>query len=274
MKLPDFIIITITSIFFLGFIAMMIAPKGDTAASGYWSISYVEDTDGRVNESHLALVKITSNQPLDSIRVKLHYYRDNVFHTLELSRLNQTGYFGVEIPSAGLGERTYYYLEAESYPGDRVVLPPSATSNFTSEYDYYKVRWEGKASFILLLLHIFLMIAAMFLLIHALYYAICYLQTQEKEQLLVKCVNWGVLVFFITGFPIGWIIEKQVLGNYWEGIPFGWDITDSKTLFIMLYWLIPIILRKWEKISIKGFARWTVFGVIFTVAMFLLPHSL
>ena len=80
--------------------------------------------------------------------------------------------------------------------------------------------------------------------------------------------------FFITGFPIGWMIEKQVLGNYWEGIPFGWDITDSKTLFIFVFWIIPVILRLRRRLSDYGFARWVIAASLFTIAMFLLPHSL
>jgi hypothetical protein len=91
---------------------------------------------------------------------------------------------------------------------------------------------------------------------------------------MLRAVNWGVLTFFITGFPIGWIIEKQVLGNYWEGVPFGWDITDNKTLIIFILWLVFIILQKSKKISPRSYAKWIIINTIITIILFLIPHSI
>ncbi|MBL7191832.1 hypothetical protein ISS30_09050 [bacterium] len=271
--LPGLVIIIVTSLAFLGIVAMMIAPRTDTASDEKLTVTFIPEKDGRVNVPHLILVKAESGIPGDSVLVSIHYYRDEEFHTIPLEPLRGTQYHGAEIPPAGLGQRTYYYIEASTISGGKIILPESASFVFTTGYDYYKVRWEGKASYLLLLLHIFLMIAAIFLLIHALYYALYFLQAGDKYKHLVKCVDWGTITFFITGFPIGWVIEKQVLGNYWEGIPFGWDITDSKTLFIFLYWIIFIILRRTGKIAERGFALSAVIGVIFTVIMFLIPHS-
>jgi len=101
-----------------------------------------------------------------------------------------------------------------------------------------------------------------------------YLQTGEKDLPMIRSVNAGILSFFITGFPIGCIIEKQVLGNYWEGIPFGTDITDSKTLVILLLWLVFMILQRKGVISNKGYARWVIINAVITIVLFLLPHSL
>jgi len=221
----------------------------------------------------LVLVKAVSEAG-DSLTVKVHYYRGGEFHTLKMQRLMGTNYYGVEIPGDKLGQRNYYYIEALSSSGSRVVLPKSADASFDSEYDYFKIRYEGQATFILLLLHIVLMMAALLLLIHALYYALNYLYTGEREEAIVRSVNLGTLIFFITGFPIGWIIEKQVLGNYWEGIPFGWDITDSKTLIILVLWLVFIILKWRGKISSRLYARWVIISTIITIGLFLLPHSI
>lgn len=273
-KTAGIIIIVITFLAFCGFIAMTIAPREKTADDGGLRIIYNPVKDGKAGQAHLVLAEVTSTDAPDSVKVNLYYYRDSGFNELKLSGLEGTDYFGTEIPGGELGSRTYYYLEAMDGAGNRVVLPETATDDFQTEYDYFKVRFEGRASFILLLLHIVLMIAAFFLLIHALYYAMYYLQTGEKASPLVLTVNWGITAFFITGFPIGWVIEKQVLGNYWEGIPFGWDITDSKTLIILILWLVFIILQRTGKITIKTFARWVIVNTIITVLLFLIPHSL
>jgi hypothetical protein len=204
----------------------------------------------------------------------LHYYRDGEFLSLPLEHLQGTSYFGGEIPSGELGNRTYYYFEAMDNLANKVLLPSSASKEFVSEYNYFEVRFEGKPTFLLLLLHIVLMLASLIILIHALYYAIFFLQTGESGEKALRSSIVGIVTFFITGFPIGWIIEKQVLGNYWEGIPFGWDITDNKTLLIFLIWLIIIMLKKTDKISLRAFARWVIINTIITFALFLVPHSI
>ena len=191
-----------------------------------------------------------------------------------MSNLAGTHYYGAEVPGDKLGERSYYYIEASILSGGRVVLPATADDTFDNEYDYFKIRYEGKASFILLLLHIVLMITALFFLIHALYYAMNFLLTGERIEAIVRSVNLGTISFFITGFPIGCIIEKQVIGNYWEGIPFGWDITDSKTLIILVLWSVFIFLKGKGIISDKAYASWVIINTIITIGLFLLPHSI
>ena len=268
------IIIALSFILFSAFIAMMIAPREKSAVSGDLRISHLEETDGRVDQDHLVMAKVIYRGSPDSVRVTLHYYRGNRFHTLPMYHLRDTKRYGAAVPSGPLGSRVYYYIEAEGAGGERVVLPESAADNFTTEYDYFKIRFEGKVSFILLLLHIVFMLAALFFLIHALHYAMYFLQTGEKAEPMIRSLNAGIITFFITGFPIGWVIEKQVLGNYWEGIPFGWDITDNKTLLILLLWLVFIILKRTDKISLKGFARSIIINTCITIILFLIPHSL
>ncbi len=273
-KAPIVIILGLSFLMFCGFIAMMIAPREKTAVSGELRISHIEETDGKVDVDHLVLAKVIYHGAPEEVGVTLHYYRNERFQRLRMKPLEDTKYYGAEAPSGPLGSRVYYYIEAVGSNGERVVLPQSATGDFRSEYDYFKIRFEGKASFILLLLHIVLMIAALFYLIHALYYSMNFLITGENAVKMEFSVNAGIVAFFITGFPIGWVIEKQVLGNYWEGIPFGWDITDSKTLIILLLWLTFIIIKRTGKISDKGFARSVIINTIVTIILFLIPHSL
>jgi len=267
------IIFIITFLAFSGFIAMMIAPREKSVEIGGVKLSHIEEKDGHAETPFLVLAK-ASSQTGDSLSVKVHYLRGGQFHSLEMQPLPGTNYFGVEVPGDKLGQRNYYYLEVVSAGGNRVVLPESGDDSFDSEYDYFQIRYEGKASFILLLLHIVLMITAFFLLIHALYYAMNYLITGEREEAIVRTVNLGTITFFITGFPIGCIIEKQVLGNYWEGVPFGWDITDSKTLIILVLWSVFIILKSKGKISSRTYAKWVIINTIITIILFMLPHSL
>ena len=272
-KTAGIIIFIISFLAFTGFIGMAIAPQGDSTESNGLRLEHIEETDGFADQPKLIMAEVSSQQS-DSVSVKLHYYRNDEFSTIVMKNLPGTDYFGAEIPADKLGERNYYFIEAMDGAENKVVLPETADDSFDSEYDYYKARFEGKATFILLLFHIVLMIAAFFLLLHALYYAMNYLAVEERGDAIVRSVNLGILTFFITGFPIGCIIEKQVLGNYWEGIPFGWDVTDSKTLIIMIIWLILMYLKKKDKVSMRGYSWWVIINTIITIGLFLLPHSL
>ncbi len=266
------IILIAAGITFALMVVMMTASGVKTASHQALSIEYKPDTDSPEHEPHLITPKVQSTHPVTSVEV--HYTTGNGFVIQALDRIPGTSWWAATLPGNEKGVRTYYFLTAEDAAGNRVVLPEDASEVWTDEYDYFKLRAEGKASRWALIVHIYLMFVAILLFVHSLYYALSVLYGIDRSGALVVSVYYGVLTFFITGFPIGWMIEKQVLGNYWEGIPFGWDITDSKTLFILVFWMIPVILRLRRRVSDRGFAKWVVAGSLFTIAMFLLPHSL
>lgn len=271
-KKPLWIILSTAGIAFLLMVVMMTASGTKVATQSGLRMEYSPDTDGQEHKPHLLTVRVQSTHPIQSVEV--HYTHGEGFTRSGLTQIPGTPWWAATLPGREKGERTYYFLTAEDAGGHRVVLPGEATETWSTEYDYFKLRAEGKASRWALIVHIYLMLVAILLFVHALYYALDVLDGGDRVSALVRTVYAAVIAFFITGFPIGWMIEKQVLGNYWEGIPFGWDITDSKTLFILIFWLIPVILRLRKRSSDKGFALWVVAGTLFTIVLFLLPHSL
>ncbi len=266
------IILIAAGLAILVMVVLMTASGVKTATDGTLTIEYTPDKDGPEHKPHLITPKVESQSPVTTVEV--HYTTGNGFVTQRLEPISGTSWWAATLPGRDKGLRTYYFLSARDEAGNHVVLPEDASDVWTTEYDYFKLRAEGKASRWALIVHVYLMFVAILLFVHALYYALSVLYGMDRSGALVASVYWGVLSFFITGFPIGWMIEKQVLGNYWEGIPFGWDITDSKTLFIFIFWLIPVILRMRKRVSDRGFAKWVIAGSLFTIVMFLLPHSL
>jgi hypothetical protein len=270
---PLIIIVVIGVIAFGLMVLMMVVPKTKMAVSGDLQVEYTPDKDGYEYTSHLIPIKVIA--PAGVERVVLYYGGKEGFRQKELALTadDSTWYVtSLELPEKGI--RTYYYFEVSDRAGNKIILPEKATPEYGSEYQYFKLRSEGQVSRPALYFHVLLMLFAIVLFFHVLYDALYILNGGHRERRIVLVTLYAQICFFITGFPLGWIIEKQALGNYWEGIPFGWDITDSKTLFIFLYWMIPLILYWMKKIGERGFAKWAVGGVLFTVAMFLLPHSL
>lgn len=81
-------------------------------------------------------------------------------------------------------------------------------------------------------------------------------------------VTAGALL--VGGFILGPIVLQYAFGQWWEGVPLGWDLTDNKTFIAGLAWL-------WAVIRMRGGreARGAILAAaIVTLAVFAIPHSL
>lgn len=77
------------------------------------------------------------------------------------------------------------------------------------------------------------------------------------------------LFLFIGGIILGPIVQKFAFDAYWTGWPFGYDLTDNKTLIAMIFWAIAF--WRTRKDSISRF--WPIAAAIVLLAIYLIPHS-
>jgi hypothetical protein len=76
-------------------------------------------------------------------------------------------------------------------------------------------------------------------------------------------------LFLIGGMIYGPFVQKFAFDAYWTGIPFGWDLTDNKTLIAFLAWTIAILT------NLKKFRpRYIIIAAVVTLIIFLIPHSM
>ena len=76
-------------------------------------------------------------------------------------------------------------------------------------------------------------------------------------------------VIAVGGFVLGPAVQKYAFDAWWTGIPFGWDLTDNKTLAAGAAWA-------WAAWRLRGGrrARWDVVGAaLVTLVVFAIPHS-
>jgi hypothetical protein len=81
-----------------------------------------------------------------------------------------------------------------------------------------------------------------------------------------------VTLFFLVigGMILGPITQYYAFGAFWTGIPFGTDLTDNKTLFALIGWIIAsVALYKSQKPE-----RWTLAASILLLIVYLIPHSM
>jgi len=92
----------------------------------------------------------------------------------------------------------------------------------------------------------------------------------------IRKLAWTTLgLMTVGGMILGPIVQKYAFGAFWTGWPFGYDLTDNKTLLMWIVWVgVAVVLAK--RTSPKD---WLARGAILLAAvvmmtMYLIPHSL
>jgi hypothetical protein len=125
------------------------------------------------------------------------------------------------------------------------------------------VRFKGDVPPVVLVIHILLIFLAMLLSNVTGIYALFGIRSYKFFTVLTFAA------LMVGGLVLGPIVQKYAFNEWWSGIPFGWDLTDNKTLIAVLVWLMAIeMLRK------KSSAFWVVVASIVTIVIFAIPHSL
>lgn len=78
-----------------------------------------------------------------------------------------------------------------------------------------------------------------------------------------------LLTLLVGGLILGPIVQKFAFGAYWTGWPFGHDLTDNKTLFVFIFWVVAwFVLRKKPQNRF-----WPLIAVLAMILVYSIPHS-
>ncbi len=134
--------------------------------------------------------------------------------------------------------------------------------NDTEEY-HTIIRYKGIVPGWILGPHIFSMFVAMLL---ANFAGIMAIFRRPRARLYM----WLTFAFLtLGGMIMGPLLQLYAFGDLWTGIPFGWDLTDNKTLIAYVAWIVAIIMNR------KEFNyRWIIVATIVTLIIFSIPHSM
>jgi hypothetical protein len=84
-----------------------------------------------------------------------------------------------------------------------------------------------------------------------------------------RLVLAAMALLVVGGLMLGPLVQRFAFGAYWTGWPFGYDLTDNKTLVAFLAWL-PATILAWR----SGRTKIAVaLGWIVMMGVFLIPHS-
>ena len=199
--------------------------------------------------------KIKLILPDTTIHGKLFYHLyllDKPYKSVDLIRSGDTLIATLpKLPPAGKYE---YYIELYNQQGKTV---------YTRKDKPVIIRFKGYVPLYLLIPHILFMFLAIFLGVTAGLLALF-------DDLSYHKVQWWTLVsLLIGGFILGPLVQKYAFGQLWTGVPFGWDLTDNKTLIMLIGWIAAIWANRHESRR-----WWTVGAALLQVVVYLIPHSL
>ncbi|HSP92825.1 MAG TPA: hypothetical protein VLN08_18065, partial [Vicinamibacterales bacterium] len=76
-------------------------------------------------------------------------------------------------------------------------------------------------------------------------------------------------LLLVGGFMLGPLMQKYAFGEWWTGVPFGWDLTDNKTLAAAVVWL----WAAWRMRGGRQARTAIILAALVTALVFAIPHS-
>ena len=210
--------------------------------------------------------EIAVNVPDTSIKGTITYKRyksNDSLTTVSLTRRNDTLFFMMPTqPAAG---KMMYEITLSSNK-DQVVLR-------AKNDEFVVMRFKGPVPLSILIPHILAMFLGLLF------------STRTAIEALIggartfKLALWTLGFLIIGGMILGPVVQKYAFGAYWTGWPFAdgvsfnllvmGDMTDNKTLVMVLAWIIAIFkLRKDPKNKF-----WPAFAAVMVMIVYLIPHS-
>lgn len=83
---------------------------------------------------------------------------------------------------------------------------------------------------------------------------------------------YGVLTIsflLVAGFIFGPLVQYYAFGQFWTGFPYGYDLTDNKTLIAFIAWGVAVFFNRKEKKPI-----YSILAAIVMIVVYSIPHSL
>jgi len=161
-------------------------------------------------------------------------------------------------PSAGKLE----YFIVVATPDGEMRIPESVDETVI-------IRFKDPVPIFVLLPHIVMMFFALLIGMRTALSATFAPRDMQKLAL----VTLGLMT--VGGLILGPVVQKYAFGAFWTGIPFGYDLTDNKTLIMWLVWAGVCGLFLWKRAMSVRMERIGVFlAAVVMVVVYLIPHSL
>lgn len=180
-------------------------------------------------------------------------YPVNSFLMNKVFKITEDKGFFAQVPKQPAAGKLQYYLEITDSEGTRTYLKEAPVV----------IRFKGGVPALVLVPHILLMFMAMLFSTLAGLMAVIKYPQYKKYSILT------LILFAAGGILLGPIVQYDAFGDLWTGIPFGWDLTDNKTLIALIFWILAVVMNRK-----KDRPAYTVLAAIILLLVYSIPHSL
>jgi hypothetical protein len=175
------------------------------------------------------------------------FVMNKIFHIT-----NDDGFFAT-VPQQPAAGKIEYFFEITDQSGTKTYLKESPVV----------IRFKGGVPGYILLPHILFMFIAM------LFSNLAAIMALFKAPAFKKYAKWTFWSLLVGGMILGPLVQKYAFGELWTGVPFGWDLTDNKTLIAFVFWALAV----WKNQK-KQSSAYTIFAALVLLAIFTIPHSM
>ena len=124
------------------------------------------------------------------------------------------------------------------------------------------IRFKGHVPEFILIPHILIMFLAMLFSNVAGFFALFKIPS-------LKMMKITLATIFVGGLIMGPLVQKYAFDELWAGVPYGWDLTDNKTLIAFAAWAIAWAFNRKQESR-----YWIMAAMVVTLGIFSIPHSL
>jgi hypothetical protein len=178
------------------------------------------------------------------------YPTSDAYTTVTLAREGDT--LKATLPRQRSGGKLEYQLRLERGTAEAVIVPvPVAVTRFKDPVAMYVLVPHVLAMFLGMLWSTRAGLAA----------------ASGGETRTYTWTALGLLV--VGGFVLGPWMQHQAFGAWWTGVPFGFDLTDNKTLIAVVAWA----LAAWRTMGGRPARVEVAIAALVTLVVFAIPHS-
>jgi hypothetical protein len=214
------------------------------------------EIEGQLSRSHDGdgdqLIEITvADTSVTAVLVYRRYKTNDKWTGMKMKR--QDDILIASLPNQPPAGKLEYFIQLKQ-ENETIILPQDRK---------VVTRFTGYVPGYVLIPHIFLMFIAMLLSTWA------GLEAAFNNDKMIKLTYWTTALLFLGGMILGPIVQKFAFGEFWTGVPFGWDLTDNKTLVAMIAWG----WAAWAGFKQKSARLWIILAAVILLVVYSIPHS-
>ncbi|MBM3420250.1 MAG: hypothetical protein FJY11_03855 [Bacteroidetes bacterium] len=162
------------------------------------------------------------------------------------------GFFAAVPPQPPAG-KLQYYIEITDSGGTQTLFREAPVV----------IRFKGAVPGWALTPHILLMFFAMLFSTAAGLMAAFGNESQRRYGIVT------LVLLLAGGMILGPVVQYYAFGEFWTGVPFGWDLTDNKTLVSVLFWVLAVVMNYRRKKP-----AYTIIAAAVLLLVYSIPHSM